>query len=162
VKAILFYLATYAFMTIGAFAIAGTVGRETAGSESGYDLASWAGLGRRQPWIAMAMTVFLLSMAGIPSTGGFFGKYLIFQAAIESKRYLLAVVGSLNAVVAAAYYLRVVIAMWMKEADEETLAEPVPAMVAAALIVSVVAVFYLGLAPSRVLAIVDGLAHGLV
>lgn len=162
VKAILFYLATYAFMTIGAFAIAGAVGRETAGSETGYDLASWAGLGRRQPWIATAMTVFLLSMAGIPSTGGFFGKYLIFQAAIESKLYLLAVVGSLNAVIAATYYLRVIIAMWMKEPDEEPLAQPVPAMVVAALVVSVVAVFYLGLAPARVLALVDGLAQGLV
>ena len=70
VKAILFYLTTYAFMTVGAFAVAAAVGGGDAHAESGYDfIASWAGLGKRQPLLAGAMTVFLLSMAGIPPTG---------------------------------------------------------------------------------------------
>ena len=101
VPAILFYLTAYAFMTVGVFAIAGWVGRGDATSESGYDVASWAGLGRSRPVLATAMTVFLLSLAGMPPTGGFLGKYLIFQAAIRSQQYMLAVVGVVNAVIAA-------------------------------------------------------------
>ena len=104
-----------------------------------------------RPVLGLAMSVFLFSLAGIPPTGGFFGKYAIFQAAIASKQYLLATVGVLNAVVAAYYYLRVIVAMYMStpETDEEPL--PVTPTMAAVVIVSVVAVLYLGLAPSGLL-----------
>jgi NADH-quinone oxidoreductase subunit N len=163
VRAILFYLTTYAFMTIGAFAVAAAVGGGDEHAESGYDfITSWAGLGRRQPLLAGAMTVFLLSMAGIPPTGGFFGKYLIFQAAVESKAWLLAVVGSLNAVVAAYYYLAVIMTMWFKEPDgEAAVAAPLPPSFAAVLTIAVVAILYLGLAPSWVLGLASGLATSL-
>jgi len=162
VGAILFYLAAYGFMTVGAFAVAGAVGRGDERSEPGYDLASWAGLGRRRPALAAAMTVFLLSLAGMPPTGGFLGKYLVFSAAITSKEYLLAVVGILNAVVAAYYYLKIIVSMWMREADEEVSWAPVSASTAAALTVSVVVVFYLGLMPGAVLAMIRGLASSLL
>lgn len=164
VKAILFYLTTYAFMTIGAFAVAAAVGRGDATGERGYDyLASWAGLGKRRPLLAAAMTIFLLSLAGIPPTGGFIGKYLIFQAAVESHRWLLAVVGSLNAVVAAYYYLSVIMTMWFKEAEDDAVWPlPVAPTLAAVLVVAVVAVFYLGVAPSHVLAAARGLASSLI
>ena len=66
------------------------------------------------------MGVFLFSLAGVPPTGGFLGKYVIFQAAIESKQYLLAIVGVLNAAVAAYYYLRVLVVMYMKEPEEDS------------------------------------------
>jgi NADH-quinone oxidoreductase subunit N len=152
VGAILFYLTGYAFMTVGAFAIASFVGHR-AGSEDGNELASWAGLGRKSPVLAAAMTVFLMSLAGLPPTAGFLGKYLIFQAAVESKQYFLAVAGVLNAVVGAYYYLRIVVSMWMQEAEEDAPGARVPASTTAALAVSVAAVFYLGLAPGRLLEI---------
>jgi NADH-quinone oxidoreductase subunit N len=157
VSAILFYLTGYAFMTIGAFTVASIVGHSDPRVD-GYDLSAWTGLGRRSPVLAVAMTVFLLSLGGLPPTAGFLGKYLIFQAAIESKQYFLAVAGVLNAVVGTYYYLRVVVSMWMQE-PAEAVAETgrVPAATTAALAVSVLAVFYLGLAPGRVLEIARGL-----
>jgi NADH-quinone oxidoreductase subunit N len=164
VKAILFYLTTYAFMTIGAFAVAAAVGGGDAHAESGYDfISSWAGLGKRQPLLAAAMTVFLLSMAGIPPTGGFLGKYLIFQAAVESKQWMLAIVGSLNAVIAAYYYLSVVMTMWFKEPDGEgAVAAPLAPAFVAVLAISVAAIFYLGVLPARVLEFASGLASSLI
>lgn len=160
VQAVLFYLAIYGFMTVGAFAVAAAVGRGDARSERGYDLASWAGLARRQPVLASAMTVFLLSMAGLPPTGGFLGKYLIFQSAIQSGKYVLAVLGMLNAVIAAYYYLKVVIAMWMREPEEgdEVVMQPVAPGVVAVLLIATVAIFWLGLLPGGVLRMTETLS----
>lgn len=159
VQAIAFYLIAYGFMTVGAFAVAAAVGRGDAQRETGYDLASWRGLASRRPWLAAAMTVFLLSMAGIPLTGGFLGKYLIFLAAVESKLYVLAIVGALNAVVGAYYYLRIVIAMYMQTPEEE----PAPSIglgpeSTVAIAVSVVAVLALGIYPTPILAATKALA----
>jgi len=164
VKAILFYLTTYAFMTLGAFGVAATVGRGDTHAEHGYDfIASWGGLGKRQPLLAAAMTVCLLSLAGIPPTGGFFGKYLIFQAAVQSKLWMLAIVGSLNAVVAAYYYLSVILTMWFKEPDGEAaeLSPVAPSMVVV-LTIAVVVIFLLGVLPGRVLDLTKGFASGLI
>ncbi|HZN53686.1 MAG TPA: NADH-quinone oxidoreductase subunit N [Candidatus Polarisedimenticolaceae bacterium] len=164
VRAIVYYLTAYAFMTVGAFAVAAAVGSGDASGERGYDfVSSWAGLGHRRPWLAAAMTVFLLSMAGIPPTGGFFGKYLIFQAAVESKQWMLAIVGSLNAVIAAYYYLGVILTMWFKEAGDDA-AEPsrmTPGL-AVVLTIAVAAVVYLGVAPGRVLALFNGVTSSLI
>jgi NADH-quinone oxidoreductase subunit N len=163
VRSIIFYLTTYAFMTVGAFAVAAAVGRGDAHSEQGYDFRSWAGLGRNRPGLALAMTVFLFSLAGIPPTGGFVGKYVIFQAAIESERYLLAVAGALNAVIAACYYLRLIVVMWMKEPEEvEEFPMPVSGSTAFVVVVAVIAVFWLGILPGWVLDLTRGLAALLV
>jgi len=167
IKAILFYLTAYAFMTVGAFAVAAAVAGGDLASEAGYDfITSWAGLGSRRPVLAAAMTVFLLSMAGIPPTGGFLGKYLIFQAAVTSKLWMLAIVGSLNAVIAAYYYLSVVLTMWFKKPDSDTVdiagVGPLPWSFAAVVTLAVVAVLYLGLAPARVLELVTGMAGSLI
>jgi NADH-quinone oxidoreductase subunit N len=162
VRAILFYLTSYAFMTLGAFTVAAAVGRGDARSEPGYDLGSWAGLGWRRKGLGIAMSLFLFSLAGIPPTAGFLGKYVIFLSAVHSQRYLLAVVGSLNAVVAAWYYLRVVVTLWMREpvTAEEPL--PVPASLAAVLVVAALGVLYLGLAPGRLLGLLSALTSGLI
>jgi NADH-quinone oxidoreductase subunit N len=164
IKAILFYLTAYAFMTVGAFGVAAAVGGGDLAAESGYDfITSWAGLGTRRPFLASAMTVFLLSMAGIPPTGGFFGKYLIFQAAVESKQWMLAIVGSLNAVIAAYYYLSVIMTMWFKEQDGELAApEPLPPSLAFVLTIAVAAIVYLGIAPSGVLGLLKDLGSSLI
>ncbi len=164
VRAVVFYLTVYAFMTVGAFAVAAAAGHGDARAERGYDLASWAGLRHRRPWLAVAMTVFLLSLAGIPPTGGFLAKYLVLQAAIVSDQYLLAIVGALNAVLGAYYYLRVVVSMWMREPEAEAVFEtgPVPAPMAAVLAVSVLVVFYLGIAPGRLIEATGGLAASML
>jgi len=140
------------------------VGRGDARGENGYDLGAWAGLGWRRPWLGIAMSLFLFSLAGIPPTGGFLAKYVVFQAAVRSDRWLLAVVGVLNAVVGAAYYLRVVVAMWMKETekDEEAFPLPVPAAMAWVMALSGAGVLYLGLAPGRLLDLVQSLAESLL
>ena len=153
VTAILFYLTIYAFMTVGAFGVAAAVGGGDHAAESGYDyITSWAGLGKSRPFLAAAMTLFLVSMAGIPPTGGFLGKYLIFQSAVQSKQWMLVIVGSLNAVIAAYYYLSVILTMWFKEpsADPEP-ASPLAPTLAIVLTITAAAVLYLGVAPSRVL-----------
>jgi NADH-quinone oxidoreductase subunit N len=152
-------------MTIGAFAVAAALGRGDAQEERGYDYPrSWAGLGARRPLLALAMTIFLLSLAGIPPTGGFIGKYLIFQAAVRSQAWLLAIVGSLNAVIAAYYYLAVIMTMWFKapaEAEAGTV-EPVAPSMAALLAVSVVAIVYLGVAPQRLIEIARAVSYTLL
>jgi NADH-quinone oxidoreductase subunit N len=162
VSAILFYLASYAFMTVGAFSILAAVGRGDAEGERGYNLSDWAGLGWQRPMLGLAMTFCLISLAGIPPTGGFLGKYVVFLAAIQSKQYLLAVVGVLNAAVAAYYYLRVIVRMYMDEAEAEELPLPTSPVMAVVMIVSVVGVLYLGIAPGRVLELVQGLAGSLI
>jgi len=162
VRAILFYLTAYGFMTVGAFVVLAAAGRGDAESERGYTLADWAGLGWRRPMLGLAMMIFLVSLAGIPPTGGFLGKYVIFQAAIESKRYLLAIVGVLNAAVAAFYYLRVIVAMYMREPETDELPLPTSPLMAAVMIVAVVGVFYLGIAPGRVLELIQNLSNALL
>lgn len=163
VQAVLFYLAAYAFMTVGVFTVLAAVGRGDAESETGYDLSSWAGLGWRHPWLAAAMMLFLLSLAGIPLTGGFLGKYVIFQAAIRSELYLLAIIGVLNATVAAFYYLRIIVAMYMREPEaEEYTPQPVPFSMALVMMVSAIGVLVLGVAPGWLLELIRGLAASVI
>jgi NADH-quinone oxidoreductase subunit N len=164
IKAILFYLTAYAFMTVGAFGVAAAVGGGDHAAESGYDfIGAWAGLGLRRPLLAAAMTLFLLSMAGIPPTGGFLGKYMIFQAAVASKQWMLAIVGSLNAVIAAYYYLSVIMTMWFKPADGDAAApSPIAPSLAVVLTIAAAAIIYLGVAPSRVLGLLHGLAASII
>ncbi|MHB8773275.1 MAG: NADH-quinone oxidoreductase subunit N [Syntrophales bacterium] len=144
---ILFYLLVYTFMNIGAFAVViilGKKGRQRTGIEH------YAGLAGRHPLIAIAMTVFLLSLAGIPPLAGFMGKFYVLSAAIKAKYYWLAVIGVLNSVVAAYYYLRVVMYMYFREAaaDAEPAGRPdfSPAY-GVVIAVSVWALFHMGIFP---------------
>ena len=162
VEAAMFYLAAYGLMTVGAFAVLVAVGRGDAESEHGYTLSEWAGLGWSRPMLALALSFFMFSMAGIPPTGGFFGKYVVFKAAIESQEYALAVIGVLNAAVAAYYYLRVIMTMYMREPEGDELPLPVPLAVGAVMLVSVVGILYLGIAPGDVLDVIRGLANTLI
>ena len=110
----LFYLAAYVLMTIGAFTVAGLVGR--AGEEDqGYALSAYAGLSRRHPLLAAAMAIFMLSLTGIPPTAGFMGKFYIFRGAVDSGMYGLAATGLIASVIGAFYYLRVVVQMYLRE-----------------------------------------------
>jgi NADH-quinone oxidoreductase subunit N len=111
--ALVFYLAAYAATTLGAFAVAAWVGRQ--GDECPR-VDDWAGLARKRPALALVMTLFLLSAAGVPPTGGFFAKFYLFRAAVERPELIWLVVAAvLLSVVSVYYYLRVVVAMYFRE-----------------------------------------------
>jgi NADH-quinone oxidoreductase subunit N len=148
--AVLFYLLTYTVSTAGAFGsliLCGSHGREAVS----YDDLS--GLGKRHPAAALAFSFFLLSLAGIPPTAGFFGKWFVFKATIDAGLYWLAIVALLNSAIAAYYYLRVLVYMYMREpAAGAPVAVPMKSgYVNAALLVSAVLVLALGLTPTRYL-----------
>jgi NADH-quinone oxidoreductase subunit N len=146
--AILFYLLTYAITSIGAFGVTALVATRGAASD---DLSDYAGLARRQPLLAMVMTVFLLSLGGFPPTAGFIGKWYLFSAAVNAGDYGLAIIGVLASVVSVYFYLRVVVMMYMSD-DISTapVTEPSRASVFA-LAVPLVLTFYLGILPTRIL-----------
>jgi NADH-quinone oxidoreductase subunit N len=108
----LFYLAAYGFTTIGAFAVV-TLVRDSAGEAT--HIAQWAGLARRSPLVAAVFSLFLISLAGIPLTSGFSGKYAVFAAAVAHGGTWLAVVGVLSSAVAAFFYLRVIVLMYFSD-----------------------------------------------
>ena len=108
------YLLAYTFMNVGAFAVLTLV---TDRDDRGDDLERFAGMGRTRPGLALALTLFLLSLAGIPPLAGFAGKILVFQAAIEAGYLWLALLGIVTAVVAVVYYLRVVTYMYFREPE---------------------------------------------
>jgi NADH-quinone oxidoreductase subunit N len=116
IGAAMFYLVAYAIMTLGAFGIVMFV---EAGREGRTALTDFAGLAARRPWLAALMTVFLLSLAGIPPTVGFIAKVTVFSAAIGAGRWWLALVGVLTSVVAAFFYLRVIVYMYMRQPEGE-------------------------------------------
>jgi NADH-quinone oxidoreductase subunit N len=147
--AAMFYLAAYAFMNIGAFAV---VSHLSGRGEKYQTLDDFAGLGQKQPLTAAMLSIFLLSLIGVPLTGGFFGKFYIFQAAIESHLIWLAVLGLLNSAVAAYYYLRLMVMMYMHEPSEAvTAVEPLSLGMRAALILPALGTLFLGIFPNWVL-----------
>jgi NADH-quinone oxidoreductase subunit N len=147
--AAMFYLAAYALMNIGAFAV---VAHLSGKGERFVGVDDFAGLAVRQPFTAALLTVFLLSLIGVPLTGGFFGKFYIFKAALQSNLVWLTVLGLLNSAVAAYYYLRILVVMYMHEPSEAvSAAEPLGAGMKAALVLPAVGTFLLGIFPSAVL-----------
>ena len=152
--AVLFYLLGYSLVKVGAFTIVSEIGGQ---GERYLTLDDFAGLGTRQPFAAAAMTLFLLSLLGMPITAGFFGKFYVFKAAINSKLIWLVVLMTVNTAIGAYYYLRVIVVMYMREhkgdipAEAATSLSPTAAMVVA---VAALATLYLGLLPNHVLGIV--------
>ena len=115
IAAACFYTATYAAMNVGAFAVITQIGGYTEHTRT---IEDYTGVGLRRPWLAGVLTFFLLSMIGIPFTGGFFGKFYVFSAAITGGHWMLAVVGLLNSGVACFYYLRLLLAMYARHPHE--------------------------------------------
>jgi NADH-quinone oxidoreductase subunit N len=147
--AAMFYLAAYALMNIGAFA---AVSHLSGKGERYTDIEDFSGLAQKQPMTAAMLSIFLLSLIGVPLTGGFFGKFYIFRAALESHLYWLTVLGLLNSAVAAYYYLRILVMMYMREPSEATAkVEPLPAGLRLALILPALGTLLLGIFPSWVL-----------
>ena len=148
IPAAMFYTASYAAMNVGAFAV---VSHLAGAGERNVSLDDYAGLGRRSPVLAATLTIFLLSLIGIPMTGGFFAKFYVFSAALQANLVGLTIIGVLNSAVGAYYYLRIIVVMYMREAREELPAIPVSPALGAAIGISIAATLYLGLLPGRVL-----------
>ena len=147
-SAILFYLLAYTFMNTGAFAILIFLRREGV---SGEKLEDFAGLSRRSPMGALAMLVFLFSLAGIPPTAGFIAKLSVFYAAIQGGYYTLVIIGVLNSAVAAYYYLRVVVVMYMREPAVEGAYSGTSPLLWAGIALALAGTIVLGVLPGGVL-----------
>jgi NADH-quinone oxidoreductase subunit N len=148
IPAAMFYTASYAAMNVGAFAV---VGHLAGAGERYVTIEDYSGLGRRSPMLAVILTIFLLSLIGIPITGGFFAKFYVFSAALQANLVGLTIIGVLNSAIAAYYYLRIIVVMYMREPREEVPVTPVSAGLGIALGLSLAATIYLGVLPGRVL-----------
>ncbi|MBH5335479.1 NADH-quinone oxidoreductase subunit NuoN [Streptomyces pactum] len=149
VSSVLFYLAAYSFVTLGAFAVVTLV--RDAGGEATH-LSKWAGLGRRSPLVAAVFAVFLLAFAGIPLTSGFAGKFAVFKAAAEGGAGALVVIGVISSAIAAFFYIRVIVLMFFSEPKPDGPSVAVPStLTSSAIAVGVAVTLVLGVAPQYVL-----------
>ncbi len=156
-SAILFYLAAYAVMNLGAFGVLVYLANN---SDYDYSLDGVMGLGRRFRLAALIMILFMLSLAGIPPTAGFFAKFYLFAAIVDSGLAWLAVIGVLFSVVSAYYYLRVIVYMYMREPERELEKDPERAYdLELGLGLAALAVILLGILPSPVLNAAQDAVH---
>jgi NADH-quinone oxidoreductase subunit N len=156
VAAVLFYLAAYVLMKVGAFLVVAHVGQE---GEKHLSIQDYAGLGRRQPVLGACFSLFLLSLLGLPATAGFLGKFFAFQAALDAHSVhhgtaivWLVVIAAINSVIGAYYYLRVVVAMYFWPDAKDYMPTAVPPALEFALLLAAAGTLYLGLLPGSVLA----------
>lgn len=145
--AAIFYTAAYAAMNVGAFAV---VSHFAGAGERYVTIDDYSGLGRRAPLLAFTLTIFMLSLIGIPLTGGFFAKYYVFNAALQSNLIWLTIIGVVNSAVAAYYYLRLIVVMYMREPTIEAAPGPVSPAMSTALVLAALATIYLGVVPGNV------------
>jgi len=148
ISAAMFYTASYAAMNVGAFAV---VSHFANAGERYVTLEDYEGLGRTSPLLAATLTIFLLSLIGIPMTGGFFAKFYVFSAAVKANLIWLTIIGVVNSAIGAYYYLRIMVVMYMREARKQVPVTAIPFGLGLALALSVVATLYLGILPNSVL-----------
>jgi len=146
--AIMFYVLAYAFMTLGAFAVIGAF--EKRDMSRGLEEGDYAGLGLAKPFLGLCMAAFMFSLAGIPPTAGFFAKYYLFSAAIEQGMVGLAVIGVLNSALSLYYYLRVIVAMYMRKSDTPILVSD-DAGTRVVLFIALLAILWLGFGPAGII-----------
>jgi NADH-quinone oxidoreductase subunit N len=152
IQASLFYLVAYATMILGGF---GVVMLVSVRGEERTQLSSYVGLARRSPFLAALLTVFLLSLAGLPPTAGFFGKLFVFTAAVHAGHWPLVLIALLASVIGAFFYLRVIVLMYMQDPDEERALAPPAPMPAAAVAAPAFLTLLLGLFPG----LISGFLH---
>jgi NADH-quinone oxidoreductase subunit N len=157
-EAILFYLVAYAAVNLGGFGAMAALARDR---REPLALSDFNGLAERRPTLAAAMTVFLISLTGLPVSAGFVGKFYLFSAAVGAGYAILAVVGMLTSVISAYYYLRVVVAMYMHEPTGEDPWAPIGLGAGTALAVMTAVVLTLGVYPAPLLALARAAARAL-
>lgn len=158
-SAAMFYTAAYAAMNLGAFAV---VSHFANAGERYVNLEDYEGLGRSSPLLAATLTIFLLSLIGIPMTGGFFAKFYVFSATVNANLIWLTIIGVLNSGVGAYYYLRILVVMYMREPRKAAPVSPAPLALRLALAICVAATIYLGVFPNRILGYAQNAAQQLV
>ncbi|MFZ6032980.1 MULTISPECIES: NADH-quinone oxidoreductase subunit N [Melioribacter] len=151
ISGIIFYLAAYTFMNIGAFAIISVIEGE---SDANLDIDSYAGLNSRSPFLAAVMSLFMFALAGIPPLAGFFGKYYVFLGAIEGGLTWLAIVGVLSSVISVYFYLKVVVYIYFKEPQKDLTINVSPYSLSA-IIISALFVLIFGLFPDLLLRVIS-------
>ncbi|ODS30987.1 MAG: NADH dehydrogenase I subunit N [Candidatus Scalindua rubra] len=144
----LFYMLAYTFMNLGAFAVVIVLGRK---GEENAMIDDYGGLGYKHPLLAITMSIFLFSLAGIPPLAGFVGKFYIFSAAINSGYIVLAIIGVVNSVIAVYYYLRVTVVMYMRKPVREFAPLSLSPFMILALILTVWGTIHLGIFPARII-----------
>ncbi len=147
-SAVAFYLLTYAIMNMGAFAVVTLIARR---GDQQTRVDDYNGIGFASPVLAFSLSLFLLSLLGMPLTAGFMGKIFVFSAALKQGYVWLVVIGVLNTAISAYYYLRLIIVMFFRERTGAWDIPRVPVSVALALLLTILGVFYLGLFPGRVI-----------
>jgi len=148
IAAVLYYLAAYALMKLGAFLVVAQIGGP---GERRLEIKDYAGLGTQQPVLAAGFSLFLLSLLGLPATGGFLGKFYAFQAALDSRLVWLVVLAAINSVIGAYYYLRVIVSMYFWDPQKDFQSIAVTPAIATALVIAAAGTIYLGLFPTRVM-----------
>jgi NADH-quinone oxidoreductase subunit N len=158
-SAAMFYTAAYAAMNLGAFAV---VSHLANAGERYVNLEDYEGLGRSSPLLAATLTVFLLSLIGIPMTGGFFAKFYVFSAAVKANLIWLTIIGVVNSGIGAYYYLRIIVMMYMRESRKEVPVIPVPFALSVAIASCMAVTLYLGIFPGEALQYTQDSAQQLV
>ncbi len=149
IAAAMFYLAAYALMNIGAFAVISHISQR---NETYVRIEDLAGLGRHEPATAALLSIFIFSLIGVPLTGGFFGKFYVFQAALNSHLVWLTVLGLINSGIAAYYYLKIIVAIYMQEPGPATQQlQPPSISLRVAIWASAIGVLFLGIFPGALL-----------
>src|SRR5215204_2910839 len=148
VAAVVFYLLVYAVMNLGAFAVVTLIARS---GDRRTDVEDYRGIGFQSPALSLTLSLFLLSLLGVPLTAGFMGKVVVFSEALAQGYRWLVIIGVLNTAISVYYYLRLVVVMFFRERTSEWRAPRIPASVALALALTVAGVLYLGLFPGRVI-----------
>jgi len=147
-QALLFYLLAYAPMTLGAFAVVMAL---KEGEKDHEEYRHYAGLGFKRPFLGMAMSIFMLSLAGFPPLAGFTGKFYLFRSAIVAGYTDLAIIGVLNSLLSVIYYLRVTVMMYMEEGEVGGKSFSRVPFLYLAIAISVVGTIYLGIMPAAAL-----------
>jgi NADH-quinone oxidoreductase subunit N len=148
VASVVFYLLVYAVMNLGAFAVVTLVARS---GDRRTDVEDYRGIGFQSPGLSLSLSLFLLSLLGVPLTAGFMGKVVVFSEALSQGYRWLVIIGVLNTAISVYYYLRLIVVMFFRERTTEWRAPRVPASLAVALVLTVLGVLYLGLFPGRVI-----------
>jgi NADH-quinone oxidoreductase subunit N len=148
---LVFYVIAYLFMNVGAFGVLAAMSGQGVERTS---LADFAGLGRRHPWLAASLAVFLLSLAGFPPTAGFLAKFYVFSAAVAKGHVLLVVAAVLASLISVGYYLKIIVAMYMQEAASETSLEQNDPALWLVLFLCLFGVVQLGVWPGNLLTLI--------
>jgi NADH-quinone oxidoreductase subunit N len=148
--AIMFYLTVYALMDLGAFGTLATLSAE----EDLDDLDNFRGLAYIHPWRSALLTVCLVSLAGLPPTAGFMGKFILFRAVLEARFIVLAVLGMVTVIMSIYFYFRVIVALFMQPMERSYIAPDLDLFARIAGVVVLVFILWIGLLPSPLLSII--------